>query len=360
MYTIHCDAGIVYNPHLSLIQSDSNLQLSTLGYQSTIIDGELEQATNTAGSLTFTIDASHRLYDTFGIRKTEAWLLDDGEEIFRGRVLDISRNINGSKTIICEGLLAYLRDEQLRPCSTSTASAFFAAIRDAYNAQSRYGGTFTLGTIQSMNAEFKNTGYVSLTDAINQFIDKFGGTVSVKRAGTANVISYTTDAGPLNGQTIAYGENMIDLTEKVSTEELFTVLIPLGKTVDGAPLTIKSVNSNKDYLTASEAILEKYGWIAKTETFSDIDDPAALKTAGQNKLSGAGAAIRSIELTAIDLSMAGADAHALRINQRNRIRHKGMGLDEILPLTRLRIPILTPENAEYIFGQDIRTFTKTA
>lgn len=358
MYTIRCDAGVVYNPHLSLIQNESNMMMSAVGYQSGIIDGELEQATNIAGSLTFTVDASHRLYDAFEIRKTEVWLLDDGEEIFRGRVLDISRDIYGSKTITCEGLLAYLRDEQLRPCSTSTASAFFAKIRDTYNAYSRNGRTFTLGTIQSMNAEFENTGYISLTDAINQFIDEFGGAVSVRRGGSANVISYTTDAGPLNGQTIEYGENMIDLSEKISTEELFTVLIPLGKTVDGAPLTIKSVNSNKDYLTASAAILEKYGWIAKTETFSEIDDPAALKTAGQNKLSGAGAAIRSIELTAIDLSMAGADAHALRINQRNRIKHKGMGLDEILPLTRLRIPILTPENAEYIFGADVRTYTK--
>lgn len=69
---------------------------------------------------------------------------------------------------------------------------------------------------------------------------------------------------------------MLDLTEEISAEDVFTVLIPLGD----ENLTIESVNNGRDELV-DEAAVQRYGRIVKTHVFDSVNTPETLlKMAG--------------------------------------------------------------------------------
>lgn len=66
--------------------------------------------------------------------------------------------------------------------------------------------------------------------------------------------------GKTNSQVIEFGTNLLDITEYITAENVFTVLIPLGERQKDSSgnetgrLTIESVNSGKDYIESATGI----------------------------------------------------------------------------------------------------------
>ena len=102
---------------------------------------------------------------------------------------------------------------------------------------------------------------------------------------------------------IRFGENILDLIQEVSCEDLATVIIPLGKRDEDTDerLTIKSVNGGRDYLEDPDAIA-LYGRIVKTVEYDDVTLPENLLRKGREVLNWQKLLIPSITITAMYLN----------------------------------------------------------
>lgn len=98
---------------------------------------------------------------------------------------------------------------------------------------------------------------------------------------------YLNSYGGISDQVIQFGENLLDIKEYITAENIFTILIPLGKkeeTEDGSAgkrLTIESVNDGLDYIVNQTAV-NLFGKIWRTNTWDDVTVPSNLLTKGRN------------------------------------------------------------------------------
>lgn len=82
-----------------------------------------------------------------------------------------------------------------------------------------------------------------------------GGYIRPRLTDGQRYIDLVAEYGKVNSQVIEFGLNMLDISEYISADNVFTVLIPLGaeqQDADGnntGRLTIASVNSGKDYIS---------------------------------------------------------------------------------------------------------------
>ena len=56
----------------------------------------------------------------------------------------------------------------------------------------------------------------------------FGGYIRTRRSGGTVYLDYIGDYGKAGNQNIEFGVNMIDVSESVSSDDIFTVLLPYG------------------------------------------------------------------------------------------------------------------------------------
>jgi hypothetical protein len=185
---------------------------------------------------------------------------------------------------------------------------------------------FTLGVVTVDDPNFAYTarafGFETTWDTIGKLIEVYSGILRVRKQSGIRYLDYlqSEDELPFCEQEIVFGKNLLDHTTNFEVSQLCTVLVPLGATkneAEGMPdegsltpeqeleqdlrITIESVNNGSPYLIAKEAY-DTYGWIEKTVTFSEITDPALLKSYGELYLNELQFAEMNIEATAIDLS----------------------------------------------------------
>ena len=100
-----------------IIRSDGTVlyDQSQLGRQ-LILKPQSTMEVGQAGQMQFVILPGHPQYNSIENMATYLSVEDDGEEVFYGRVIDISVNkINGNATIQCAGALSFLDDSELAP-----------------------------------------------------------------------------------------------------------------------------------------------------------------------------------------------------------------------------------------------------
>lgn len=251
MFYIYANGKSIYQPmdnNLSLIQPKLTLEMGK------------------AGSLQFQIPPSNQYYNALSQLTTIITVEMDDVEIFRGRVLTNNRNFNNIRTVYCEGNLAYLVDSvQKAEKYEGKAHALFRKIIAAHNARVEASKQFTVGNITVENRDVLLTGksddiedaetgkfdykQIALNSIADEWqntfefietclIDFTGGYLRTRRSGNTTYIDLLADYNSTATQEIEFGKNMLDLTEDVSAEDVFTVLIPLGD----ENLTIESVN----------------------------------------------------------------------------------------------------------------------
>ena len=141
---------------------------------------------NEAGSLHFTLIPGHPLIDSLEPLASFIQALDDGEEIFYGRVISRSKpTLTGQVSFECEGAIAFLNDSEIAPYGkdangknitrTMTAEAFFRDCITQHNAEVNDSRRqFTIGTISAAkkneSAEYGITSYTQTKSAIESNI----------------------------------------------------------------------------------------------------------------------------------------------------------------------------------------------
>lgn len=99
MYQIYFGENVLYDPRGA--NDTDNLN---------IWDAKLELAVSSAGTLTFSLDSKHPLYDKLTRMKGLVTVLEDEEPIFKGRIVKDTVGFYKTKDVEVEGQLACLND----------------------------------------------------------------------------------------------------------------------------------------------------------------------------------------------------------------------------------------------------------
>ena len=354
MYQIFCDNSLLYDP-----RDEDN----------PILTGKVSLTVNATGELTFSLPPMHKGIDLIRKLSSVVQVYDGGELLYEGRVLDSKSDMYHTVTYTCEGTLAYLLDSIQRPKAYHdlTPASYLNDKIAQHNGQVEAGKRFVLGTVekQTMNYDAREDNqYTNTLDTImDKLVDSNGGYLRVRKQGDTRYLDYLESYHRTSGQVIRFGENILDLTEHISAENVITVLIPLGKAAEGENgeggkrLTIESVNGGKDYLEDLEAVA-LYGRIVGTKNWDDVTAPANLKTKGQEYLAGARNLTATIELTAIDLHLVDVDIDRIRLGDMIRVVSPPHKLDKYMMVSKREYNLVNPQEDKIVLGDTIAALTE--
>lgn len=320
-----------------------------------LISPIIKMEANKAGSVEFTMLPRHPFYDTLSIMKTRIDVYRDEELIFSSRVLSNDTDTYKQRKVYCEGALAYLVDSIFGPSKgTRTAEEHFRLLIDSHNAQVEDTKKFTVGSIEiDEKAEshiFGEDNYRETFSAIqSDLIDSLGGYLRIRYENGVRYIDYLKSYNTTSSQTIEFGQNLIDLMNKQTGEDLFTVLLPIGKdklTIEAAGDSQKYTHNGK-YLENAEAIAS-YGRILKTEDFGDITDAGTLMEKAEKYMTDNYKGIPpELSIKAIDLHQFYPTVRPFNLGDSITVKSPIHGVERVLICTAIEINIKDPSKTQY-------------
>lgn len=320
-----------------------------------LISPIIKMEVNKAGSVEFTMLPRHSFYDMLPTMKTRIDVYRDEELIFSSRVLRNNADTYKQRKVYCEGMLAYLVDSIFGPSKgTRTAEEHFRLLVDSHNAQVEDTKKFTVGSIEidekTESHIFGEDNYRETFSAIqSDLIDSFGGYLRIRYENGVRYIDYLKSYNTTSSQTIEFGQNLIDLMNEQTGEDLFTVLLPIGKdklTIEAAGDSQKYTHNGK-YLENAEAIAI-YGRIVKTEDFSDITDAGTLMEKAEKYMTDNYKGIPpKLSIKAIDLHQFYPTVRPFNLGDSITVKSPIHGVERVLICTAIEINIKDPSKTQY-------------
>lgn len=306
-----------------------------------------------AGSLSFTMYPNHPEYDSLRRMLGRVIVYEDDVELFRGRILRMETNLYKERKVTCEGDLAYLMDSIADPGEyTESISAHFSRLVDMHNSQVESDKQFAVGIVNVDKATesqtFKTDSYRTTSAAMSDDLTGvFGGYIRTRRSGGTVYLDYIGDYGKAGNQNIEFGVNMIDFSESVSSDDIFTVLLPTGS--EG--VTMEGITGSK-YVKIPNAV-ERYGTVVRAVSFSDI------KEAGAELMQAAYDYIEknykemppTLTLTAIDLKRLDFALDGFELGTRIGILSEPHGINGSPVCSKISYNLEYPEKNIYLFSE---------
>jgi len=350
MYKMKADGVVFYDP------SSDDMALH-------VLSPKVKYELNKAGSLRFKMLPGNVAYNSLHKMKTIITLEQDGEEIFRGRVVETTTNTYNQKDVYCVGELSYLRDSLVRPYKfEGKAIDLFRQLVEKHNEQVDKFKQFEVGNITAITdedeTETDSEAYADTLAEIRQMlVNPFGGYLVIRWEGNVRYLDYIKEYDDECGQAIEFGVNLVDIENKLDASEVFSVLVPLGgyNSEHQDPITIESVNDGKDYLEDKEAIAQ-YGRIVKTYKWEDITDPQEIMDKGLEQFEKMKAK-RTLTVKAVDLHIIDASVDSIRLGKKVKLVSSPHGLNEPDICSVVDLDIEKPENTEYTFGEPQKSLT---
>lgn len=321
---------------------------------------------NTAGSFEFSILPKHPHYEEVNELTSVITAYDGDEEIFCGRVVEITKDLYNRKKVICEGELAYFNDSIQRPAKYQglTVRGYLETLVNIHNQQVKNQGidkTFKVGavTVQDNNDYvYKYTNWESTLEVIKtDLLNTYGGYLRIRKENGVRYIDYLADYPNTNTQVIEFGSNLLDFTHDMVASDIVTAVIPLGARLEDvtevegldAYLTIKDVNGGVDYVYSQEAV-KSYGWIFKTVKWDDVHVADNLLRKGKEYLSDIQFAQITLTVSAVDLHMLHVDMERIKVLDEIRVTSSSNGLDRFFPVSEMTIYLDKPSNNKLTLG----------
>ena len=217
-----------------------------------LIDPVVKNEMGKAGSFEFAIQVNNPIYNAIEQMKTMFTVDYDGNNIFHGRVLTVETDIWGQKKIHCEGAMAFLLDTLIMPTKKDERQeidlrTYLNDLIDSHNSLVDGSKAFTLGEISTRvpldeKYKFGNESWTSTLNCLEELISKYGGYFRVRHYGGTNYLDWLFDFydSAINSQPIMLGKNLIDMSNNIDVNGIFTVLIPEGKK-NGKPLYLDDI-----------------------------------------------------------------------------------------------------------------------
>ena len=342
-----------------------------------VLEPKLKQEINKASVLTFKMPKDNAAYNAISLLTSTVLLYDGDTCIFMGRPLSVKRDFWNNKLVTCEDALAWLGDAVIEPYSCATWQAYMTMLSTAYNAQAAANRQITFANNITGNETFESEDY---STALDEFLDVW---IERRQAAGATYdvfaeLTYNPGGSPVvklaarelwtgQGQTIEFGKNLLDLEEYLDAEDLYTVIVPLGRTDSGTglPMTVSGATDSPGtgytrsgiYVT-NTAAAASFGTITKAVRFSEPETANELQAAGVEELGENLSTALSLTVTALDLRAAGVNTDALRIGQLNRIYSAPHGYDSVVQCKKIQLDMSDPEKSKYSFGVTRKSLTQ--
>lgn len=321
---------------------------------------------NTAGSFEFSILPKHPHYEEVNELTSVITAYDGDEEIFCGRVVEITKDLYNRKKVICEGELAYFNDSIQRPARYQglTVRGYLETLVNIHNQQVKNQGidkTFKVGavTVQDKNDYvYKYTNWESTLEVIKtDLLKTYGGYLRIRKENGVRYLDYLADYPNTNTQVIEFGSNLLDFTHDMVASDIVTAVIPLGARLEDvtevegldAYLTIKDINGGVDYVYSQEAV-KSYGWIFKTVKWDDVHVADNLLKKGNEYLTDIQFAQITLTVSAVDLHMLHVDMERIKVLDEIRVTSSPNGLDRFFPVSEMTIYLDKPSNNKLTLG----------
>lgn len=413
MYRIYAyengtEVGLIHDPNLI-----------TEGYG--VLSPKLTLEINKAGSLEFVMPPSHKLYNKLSKLKTELWVYDDDEILFKGRVLNDEKDFYNQKKVYVEGRLAYLLDSIIGPyegppwnvtdnsntyptlarwleyyieglCNSQINRAFNCKINHKdYDYKLQGSGANGWYENNTVYTNFKNDGYMTIFDEINkQLVEEYDGYLVMRHSGiidlgydiSGNTVTYdcstnpntvfweSEDKAPRSDQIIEFGANLLDITEHISGEDIYTVLIMsyeyevINQSVEERNGTYKDsvVIQRDDDTIATYGLIYRhhdYGSIGKIRSTTPSGDAKIRATAvAENLLKKDNGLKTTLNIKAIDLHLINVDIKRIHLADMVQVLSIPHDIYREIQCTKIVYDLVNPDQNEYTFGRDFETLTE--
>ena len=281
------------------------------------------------GTFEFTIYPNHPYYHALAQMRTIMRVDYDGDTIFRGRILTIDNTLTGVKKVHCEGDMAFLLDSfqtssKKESRSKITLNAYIKQILDAHNQQMSENGETdkniypgyipgdypssisSTQQIDNVTEAFGSDSYEQSMNALEAVVSEYGGFFRTRYSSSdektyLDWCKHWFRKDLSNSQPIAITQNIIDAQSNSEVDNIFTALIPIGKSegndifIEGYRTDIHGTGNrrilvpqianvftedqlNNGYMTKAlyEKAVQHYGIIYKVQNFSNADTQAKL------------------------------------------------------------------------------------
>lgn len=358
---------------------------------------KLEQNIDECGFCDFTIYPNHPMYGKLVELDTRnpIRVYSDDEIIFQGFVYELGKDFQTLGSVKCKGELAYLGDTVVRPYSTiegvykdkapAEVDGYFTWLIEQHNKQVDSSKQFAIG-INEANLLDKNN-YIfreskklpSTLDELREKMlenDNLGGHIRVRYPEGVRTIDYLSEFYDVNAQIFDFGINLTDYTETDDSNDVYTAIIPTGKTRDAQegedsehilPLGIDGLDDGvyaKDarYYKVGDMVycsdtIRKYGLKCCTYSNEEITDPKHLLDAAVLELKSQISPIKTIEIKAVDLALVNDKFKPLKLGEYVRVRSKLHNFDSYMLCTSINPDLNNPENSLYTLGTTFDTLT---
>ena len=333
---------------------DASLDIDELSLISPVLKTEVGKA----GTFTFTLPVSNVESDNFEEFISYVDIYRNSELIYTGRVSKIEKNFYCQTSITCEGLLTLLNDSILAPRTFQQMSLYnlINSILNSHNSQVDSYKKINPGKItvsdNNIYREYKN--YETTMSRLNDIINSYGGYMSVRKTDDKLYFDYVLDFDEKADQTIDFGSNLLDLNQTTNNEELITVLIPLGATVQSGDesyqVDITSVNDGKNYLENTDAI-SKFGRIVGVQEWTDVEQPLNLKKKGNDYLTDKCKPRIVINVNAIDMAKYGSDINFFKSGEYIYINSDYHDIHEYILAKSQTLYLLQPDSNTMSLGE---------
>lgn len=379
MYVLTYAGNVIHDPR------EEGVQISA---------GKLVEESGQSPTLSFTVQPTHPLWRAFNresVMNTEREIeLTEHETqkiLFRGRIRKVSMSMNGSIDVTCEGAMAYLNDTTVRPYKTydtdeidceinapAKAGELFEWFIEQHNSRvSNRCEKFKVGINAGVNFGALQRGTGTRPTTLKEMREKLtklcGGYFRVRYVGEDNYLDWlNADGSSEAAQSVELGQNLLDLNTGADGKDIYTAIVPVGKTGEGEDEKDVTIDDEHAYVgggydivgdaVVDTAMAERYGVIEKLMEYDHLNQPQALADKAVADLA-AGKLSDSITVSATDLHYADAAVQQIDYLQRVQVTSEPHGIDRMMLCVGRTINLVDPKATRYSFGAIEGTLTKS-
>lgn len=379
MYVLTYAGNVIHDPR------EEGVQISA---------GKLVEESGQSPTLSFTVQPTHPLWRAFNResvmnteREIELTEHETQKVLFRGRIRKVSMSMNGSIDVTCEGAMAYLNDTTVRPYKTydtdeidceinapAKAGELFEWFIEQHNARvSNRCEKFKVGINAGINFGALQRGTGTRPTTLKEMREKLtklcGGYFRVRYVGEDNYFDWlNADGSSEAAQSVELGQNLLDLNTGADGKDIYTAIVPVGKTGEGEDEKDVTIDDEHAYVgggydivgdaVVDTAMAERYGVIEKLMEYDHLNQPQALADKAVADLA-AGKLSDSITVSATDLHYADATVQQIDYLQRVQVTSEPHGIDRMMLCVGRTINLVDPKATRYSFGAIEGTLTKS-
>lgn len=316
-----------------------------------------------AGSLSLTLPKNNAAHTVVERLTTTMRVERDGETIWMGRVLSEKTDIWQSRTLFCEGALAYLNDTiPMVSLTGAGASAALSAILTAHNGKVVENRRITLGTVTvTGSVTVEADGSESLQIINQKLVGALGGVLRMRYPVSEQtgrpvptldwLANYPPSPAGTTPQELVFGTNLLDFVREWDMTDFATYCYVRGAEIEGSEPKAYYA-SDWQYITPQSGTPPKdlYGRIEKYLDYSDLQSNEACVSAAQTYLETQQFAAMKLDVTALDLRIINPNVKSFDLLETVWVNSPVHGLHSEFVVTGLDIPLDAPESTRYTLG----------